>query len=88
MAALERTERRVRLLTACRDGLVRWNWAHSPMAPGLSPWVMAGNRLATSDPDDGELGYLSLRGMHFQAHEGACQKLTSAGEALLTEWTR
>ena len=84
----ERTERRVRLLAACRDGLVRWDWAHSPMAPGQSPWVVSGRRLATSDLDAAELGYLSLHSLHMQSREGNPQEITPAGEAKLREWTR
>ena len=85
MAALERTERRVRLLTACRDGQVRWDPPRGPMTHGRSPWVVAGQRLNLSDPDAIELSFLTL---HLLTHSCDSQEITPDGEALLREWTR
>jgi len=89
MAALERTERRVRLLTACRDGQVRWDPAGITGGDltgyGQSGWVIYGMRALARSPDVAELDYLSLCSA---THECDSQEITPDGEALLREWTR
>jgi len=89
MAALERTERRVRLLTACRDGQVQWDPAGITdgglTGYGQSGWIIYGMRVLAWSPDAAELDYLSL---HLLTHSCDSQEITPDGEALLREWTR
>ena len=84
MAALKRTERRVWLLTACRDGQVLWNPAGITDG-GQSAWVLYGARLMLMGTDAADLSALSLCSA---THECDSQEITPDGEALLREWTQ
>jgi hypothetical protein len=86
MATLTRTERRERLLIACRDGHVRWDPRPDiPASVRWSGWVIAGVRRTVQHADAIELTFLSL---HSLTHKGDSQEITAAGEALLRGWTQ
>jgi len=85
MTQLARTERRVRLLTACRDGAAVWAPHRSRPPIGESPWVLNGERLAVTHPDAEVLDELEQRSL---THECDSQEITPDGEALLREWSR
>ncbi len=92
--AIERTPTRVHMLRACQRGGVRWE--PTPV-PSLSPWVLDGVRLLISSPDAVALDELAGRSL---THEGQVsdeqvrivgrdsQTITTAGAALLREWSR
>ena len=82
VAPLARTPGRVHMLRACQRGGVQWSI--TPV-PALSPWVLDGVRLLISSPDAVALDELAGRAL---THEGDSQTITTAGAALLREWSR
>ena len=85
MTGPERTERRVRLLTACRDGEVRWDPAGFNLTGGQSEWVVSGTRIEIRDPDNATLFELSADRL-IHTGQRSQEVTTLAGTALLDEW--
>lgn len=84
MAVLQRSNRRARLLMACRDGLVRWDPPRAAITKSRSPWLINGQRLRPLEPDSCALSILMLCGL---THAQGSQTITPDGEALLKEWS-
>jgi len=91
---IERTPARLHMLRACQRGGVQWSIT---CVPSLSPWVLDGVRLLVGSPDAVALDELAGRSL---THEGQVgdeqvrvvgrdsQTITTAGAALLREWSR